>query len=187
MAKQFPMLEQDHIDFIEQQKMFFVATAVESGRINLSPKGMDSFRVLNNKQVAWLNVTGSGNETAAHVQQLPRMTIMFCAYEGQPLIFRIYGRAEAVHEADLQWKALIDLFPKKTGARQIFVVDVEMVQTSCGKAVPLYEFNGHREALDNWADQRGREGIKDYWARKNQHSIDEIPTNIMQLSGLSDD
>jgi hypothetical protein len=167
--------------------MFFVATAVESGRINLSPKGMDSFRVLGNKQVAWLNVTGSGNETAAHVQQSPRMTIMFCAYEGQPLIFRIYGSAEAVHEADPKWPQLITLFPEKTGARQIFVVDIDMVQTSCGKAVPLYSFENHREALDDWADQHCRAGVKDYWARKNQQSIDSIPTNIMQLSGLTDE
>ena len=136
MAKQSAELSERLIEFIAAQRIFFVATAAADGRVNLSPKGMDSLRVLGDKRVIWLNVTGSGNETAAHVAQNPRMTIMFCAFDGDPLILRIYGKARAVHHNDADWNDLFARFDPLPGARQIFDLSVETVQTSCGMAVP---------------------------------------------------
>ena len=160
--------------------MFFVGTATADSRVNVSPKGMNSFRVLGSNRVAWLNVTGSGNETAAHVQILPRMTIMFCAFDGAPLILRLYGTAKAVHRTDAQWNELYGRFEPLPGARQIFDMQVEMVQTSCGMAVPLYAFEGDRDLLRNWATKQGEAGIAKYWHNKNQLSIDGIPTGIVE-------
>nr|WP_194362736.1 pyridoxamine 5'-phosphate oxidase family protein [Neptunicella marina] len=169
-----------HIEFIQQQKLFFVGTATDSSKVNISPKGMDSFRVLNDKQVAWLNVTGSGNETAAHVQTHPRMTIMFAAFEGNPLILRLYGQASAIHQTDKQWAQLYSLFPAHPGARQIFILDVDMVQSSCGMAVPFYDYVGEREQLTDWSHKKGEDGIRQYWEKKNQTSLDGIASNILQ-------
>ena len=136
----FESLNNDHIKFIQEQKVFFVATAVADGRINLSPKGLDSLRVLNGNRIVWLNLTGSGNETAAHVQESARMTLMMNAFEGKPLILRIYGEAKAVHHLDKEWSDLISLFPYSEGSRQIFDLSISSVQTSCGWAVPEYKF-----------------------------------------------
>lgn len=158
--------------FIEDQKIFFVATAAADGRINVSPKGMDSLRVLGKNRVLWLNVTGSGNETAAHVQESPRMTLMFTAFEGNPMILRLYGTARAIHKQDPEWTELISMFPPIPGARQIFDVDVELVQTSCGMAVPLFDYAGEREQLNDWAVRKGEDGIARYWQEKNQVSLD---------------
>lgn len=180
MGKQFCELSQEHIDFIGKQKMYFVATATNESRINLSPKGQDSFRVINSKKVAWLNVTGSGNESSAHVQIDKRMTIMFCAFEAKPIILRIYGTAQVVHQNDTDWKECYSLFPQLPGARQIFVVDIELVQKSCGMSVPFYEYIGEREQLKNWAIAKGESGITEYWQQKNQFTIDNIPTNIVE-------
>src|SRR5210317_282022 len=116
--------------------MYFVATAGAEGMVNLSPKGMDSLRVLDDATVAWLNLTGSGNESAAHVLENGRMTIMFCSFGKQPLIMRLYGRARVVHRRDEEWARLLDLFPEYPSARQVFVMDIQMVQTSCGYGVP---------------------------------------------------
>jgi hypothetical protein len=138
MGKRFSELNDQHIRFIDRQKMFFVGTAAAESRVNVSPKGMDSLRVLGNNRVVWLNVTGSGNESSAHVQQNPRMTIMFCAFEGLPLILRLYGTARVIHPRDAEWAELYALFPPLPGARQIFDLSVDLVQTSCGQAVPLY-------------------------------------------------
>ena len=134
-------------EFIEQQKIFFVATATADSRINLSPKGMDSLRVVNEKRVVWLNVTGSGNETAAHVQENPRMTLMFTAFEDNPMILRLYGNAKTIHSDEADWQLLYPIFPPIPGARQIFDLNVDLVQTSCGMAVPLYEYVGEREHI----------------------------------------
>lgn len=183
MGSRTPALTDDHIAFIRAQKMFFVGTATETGRINVSPKGMDSLIVLDANRVAWLNVTGSGNETAVHVAHCPRMTIMFCAFEGKPLIMRLYGTATAIHRGDPAWAEMAARFPPLPGARQIFDVSVELVQTSCGMAVPYYDYAGERELLNDWARKKGEDGVREYWAKKNQTSIDGLPTHILEKSG----
>lgn len=178
MGEKFKALTDEHIDFIKQQKLFFVGTAGEDSLINVSPKGMDSFRVINHSQVMWLNLTGSGNETAAHVLENGRMTVMFCSFEKQPVIMRLYGTATVVHAWDKIWPELITQFPDYTGARQVFIQDVVMVQTSCGFAVPYYEFKGDRPTLDKWALNKGREGIEQYWKDKNTRSLDGKATGM---------
>ena len=183
MGQRFGHLCEKHIDFITAQKLFFVGTATADSRVNISPKGMDSFRILSPNRVAWLNVTGSGNETAAHVQVLPRMTIMFCALEGGPMILRLFGTAKTIHKGDLQWNELIALFDSLPGARQIFDVAVDLVQTSCGMAVPYFSYNGEREQLSEWATKKGEQGIRDYWKKHNQISVDGIPTHILEKDG----
>lgn len=179
MGKQYEALSERWIEFIEAQKMFFVGTATGDSLVNVSPKGMDSFRVLDNNRVIWLNVTGSGNETSAHVQQDPRMTIMFCAFEGPPIILRLYGKAKVVHKSDDVWEQLFAYFDPLPGARQIFDLSIDLVQTSCGMAVPHYAYIGDRELLSDWARGKGDDGLKQYWSEKNQSSIDNIPTHIM--------
>ena len=179
MAKQYQALSERLIEFISEQKVFFVGTATTDSRVNISPKGMDSLRVLNNDRVIWLNVTGSGNETSAHVQKDPRMTIMFCAFEGPPLILRLYGTARVIHKSDDDWQELFTYFNPLPGARQIFDLSIELVLTSCGMGVPNLAYSGDRELLSDWAKKKGDDGIKQYWEEKNQSSIDNIPTNII--------
>ncbi|ODN67022.1 pyridoxamine 5'-phosphate oxidase family protein [Methylophaga muralis] len=179
MAQQFDSLSDRLIEFILQQHLFFVATATADSRVNVSPKGMDSLRVLNSNRVIWLNVTGSGNETAAHIEKNPRMTLMFCAFEGKPLILRLYGQARAVHHKDPEWQSLYGLFDALPGARQIFILDIDLVQTSCGMAVPYLDYVGERELLNNWAERKGEIGIKDYWREKNQFTVDGLETEIV--------
>lgn len=179
MAERFTALEQEHIDFIEHQQLFFVATAGAEGHINLSPKGMDTLRVSSPQCVSWLNLTGSGNETAAHVLHDGRMTLMFCSFERQPLILRLYGRARAVHPRDPDWPQLLGQFGKLPGARQVFELDIELVQTSCGYGVPLYSFERERPTLRNWTDKRGPDAVRDYWQEKNRLSLDGMDTGIV--------
>ena len=183
MAQQFAELSGKHIQFIAEQRIFFVGTATADSRVSVSPKGMDSLKVLSGNRIAWLNVTGSGNETSAHVQQDPRMTIMFCAFEGQPLILRLYGNAKVVHKSDPEWGNLISLFKPLPGARQIFDVALDLVQTSCGMSVPYYTYDGDRELLNDLTAKIGEEGIKQFWKERNQMSIDGIPTNIVAKNG----
>jgi hypothetical protein len=183
MAQRYDALTEKHIRFIEEQTLFFVGTATSDSRINISPKGTDSFRVLGANRVAWLNLTGSGNETAAHVQLSSRMTIMFCAFAGDPLILRLYGNAKAIHQRDPEWTELISAFPPLLGARQIFDVAIDLVQTSCGFGVPFYTYDGERELLTNWAEKKGEAGVRQYWADKNQQSLDGIPTHVIEKSG----
>ena len=179
MGQFYQEISENHRQFIAQQKIFFIGTATSDSRVSVSPKGMDTLRVLDGKRVVWLNVTGSGNETSAHVQQNPRMTIMFCAFEGTPLILRLYGQARVVHHNDAGWEALYSLFEPLPGARQIFELDVDLVQTSCGFGVPYYSYVGERDMLNEWAIKKGEDGVKKYWEDKNQASIDQIPTNIV--------
>ncbi len=183
MGQRFTELSEKHIQFITDQRIFFVGTSTADSRVNISPKGMDSLKVLGNNRVVWLNVTGSGNETSAHVQLNPRMTIMFCAYEGAPLILRLYGSAIVVHKHDPEWPNLYSLFKPLPGARQIFDLSIDLVQTSCGMSVPYYNYVGERELLSEWATKKGEEGLKHYWKEKNQSSIDGIPTNIVAKNG----
>jgi hypothetical protein len=180
MAKRFDSLAEQHIQFIAKQKVFFVGTAAADSRVNISPKGMDTLRVIDPKRVAWLNLTGSGNETAAHVLSDPRMTLMFCAFEGPPLILRLYGHARAVHLNDPEWDRLHALFPPLPGARQIFDLSVDLVQTSCGFGVPLYQHLGERDELNAWSRKKGEAGVRQYWLDKNQLSIDGLPTQIAE-------
>lgn len=166
--------------FMQQQKIFFVGTAARDGRINISPKGMDSLRVLGPNRIVWLNLTGSGNETAAHLAESNRMTIMFCAFEGEPMILRLYGHAQLFHPRDAAWNELIPLFPPIAGARQIIDMAVDMVQTSCGMAVPFFDFREERDQLRQWAEKKGNDGIQSYWEQKNQVSLDGRPTKIVK-------
>ena len=179
MAEKFPTLEEQHIRFIGEQHLFFVGTAGSEGYVNVSPKGMDTFRVISPSEIAWLNLTGSGNESAAHVNENGRMTVMFCSFDKQPLILRLYGQATVLHPRDDKWDELSKLFPAYTGARQIFVMDLELVQTSCGYAVPHYELKSERPTLTKWADGRGESGIREYWAEKNMKSLDDKDTGIL--------
>lgn len=178
MAEKFSALSAEHMAFIEAQHLFFVATAAADGRVNVSPKGMDSLRVLGPNRVVWLNLTGSGNETAAHLLQNDRMTLMLCSFDRQPLIMRLYGHARAVHARDTAWGELAGLFGEPPGSRQCFDMQVDLVQTSCGFAVPFYEFGGERRTLTNWAEKQGEAGIRDYWAAKNTVSLDGFDTGI---------
>lgn len=165
--------------FIEAQKLFFVGTAAADGRINVSPKGMDSLRVLDRNRVAWLNLTGSGNETAAHIQELNRMTLMFCAFEGSPLILRLYGSARVIHRHDADWETCYALFTPLPGARQIFDMQIDLIQTSCGMGVPLFDYAGDREQLVEWARRKGDAGLKRYQQEKNRTSLDGKPTYVL--------
>lgn len=180
MAERFEQLNDQHIDFIQQQHLYFVGTAGAEGLVNVSPKGMDSLRIIDKSTVAWLNLTGSGNETAAHVLDNGRMTIMFCSFDKQPLILRLYGQAIATHPRDAAWGGLSDLFPQYVGARQIFTLDLDLVQTSCGYAVPYYALQGERPTLTKWANNHGEAGVKDYWKEKNTRSLNDKDTGIFE-------
>jgi hypothetical protein len=164
--------------FIETQRVFFVATAPAGpdGHVNVSPKGMDTFRVLSPTRVAYLDLTGSGNETAAHLLENGRITFMFCAFEGKPTIVRLYGRGRAVPIESSRGAELRPHFPALPGARQIVVADLTRVQTSCGFGVPLMQFADERDALVRWAEARGDEGLMAYREQKNRRSIDGMPT-----------
>ncbi|QMU63121.1 MAG: pyridoxamine 5'-phosphate oxidase family protein [Flavobacteriaceae bacterium] len=178
MAKLYTSLNPSLQTFIKAQKIFFVATAPKEGRINISPKGMDSLRVLDYNRLVWLNVTGSGNETAAHLLENPRIIIMLCAFEGAPNILRIYGKGSAIYPDSATWNSLEKLFPKIPGARQIFDIKIESILTSCGMAIPFYEYLGEREQLNDWATEKGEAGIKAYWKDKNTKSLDGKPTGL---------
>lgn len=183
MAKFYDRLSTELKEFIEEQKIFFTASApaaaTADGRINLSPKGMDTFRCLDDKTVAYLDLTGSGNETAAHVSENGRLTIMFCSFTEKPLILRLYGRGEVVRRRDSEkWKNLFGKFQSFTGERQIIVLHIQSLQTSCGFGVPIFELREERGKLIQWAEKKGETGLKTYWKEKNQVSIDGLPTGI---------
>ncbi len=181
MAKFYTELPPELQTFIEEQKIFFVATAAADGRINLSPKGLtDTFRIVDKNTVLWLNLTGSGNETAAHVLKNNRMTIMFCSFENKPLILRLYGTAKVYHERDEAFQNNKHLFPEIAGTRQIVDMTIESVQTSCGFAVPFMDFKEERKQLNSWAEKQGKERIENYWKEKNTKSIDGLETKIFE-------
>lgn len=178
MGKRYKVLNEEHIEFIKQQYIFFVGTAGAVGTVNVSPKGMDTFRVINERKVVWLNLTGSGNETSAHIQENGRMTIMFCSFAGPPLILRLYGKSGVFHPRDSGWKEFTKMFDEHVGARQFFQLDIELVQTSCGSGVPFFEYKKDRDELISWAKNRRQEGVEKYWKDKNQISLDGKSTNI---------
>lgn len=179
MAKRYEELSDDHIEFINHQKIFFVGTAANDGTINVSPKGFDSLRVLCPNHIVWMNITGSGNETAAHLSQNNRMTMMFCAFDRSPKILRLYGKAEAIHPRDDRWTELGKLFNPHPSARQYVDFSIELIQTSCGFGVPFYDFTEERDNMDKWLEVKGRDNIEDYWKEKNQVSLDGLPTHII--------
>jgi hypothetical protein len=167
-------------DFIINQKIFFVSTATEDSFINLSPKGMDSLKIINNNRVIWLNSTGSTNESSAHIQRNPRMTIMFCSFEKDPLIVKLMGQAKVIHKNDSDWDELSKQLPDIPGARQIFDLNIELVLTVCGMAVPYFDYKGEREDLNQYWEKQGEDGLKEYWGKKNQISLNNYNTNIIE-------
>jgi hypothetical protein len=183
MAEQFDAIGPKHRAFIEKQHLFFVASAAPGARINLSPKGMDSLRVLDERSVVYLDLTGSGNETAAHLKADGRLTLMVCAFEGAPLILRLYGRGRVLPRGGAEYAEILTrrfAGEERIGARQMIRLDVEMVQTSCGYAVPNLVFNAERPGLDNWAAAKGDDGLIAYRAQKNTASIDGLPTGLVE-------
>ena len=179
MAKFYESISDDLQAFIRTQHMFFVGSAPSAGgHINISPKGMDSFRIFSANQVAYLDLTGSGNETSAHINENGRITIMFCAFEGAPNILRLYGVGRAVLPGSADWAELSQHFTLFAGARQIIVMDVYSVQTSCGYAVPLYDFVEQRQTLVKWAENKGEAGLAQYHCEKNFTSLDGLPTPL---------
>jgi Pyridoxamine 5'-phosphate oxidase len=175
-----PKLNPGLIAFIEAQPMFFVATAAPDGYVNVSPKGLDSLRVISETKIIWLNLSGSGNETAAHVREAPRMTLMFCAFDGEARIVRVYGRARVMHPTDEGWQKAAAQFPTMAGSRQIFELDITLVQTSCGTGVPLMTLVKQRgpEELLPYYEELGPDGVQAYWNRKNKISLNGKPTGI---------
>ncbi len=178
MGKKFSEISPELKEFINNQKIFFVGTAASQGRVNISPKGMDTLRVMDANRIVWLNLTGSGNETAAHLLKDNRMTIMFCAFEGKPMILRVYGVANIYHDRDEKYHKHIGLFSEIAGARQIIEIEIDLVQTSCGFAVPFMEFQEERTVLKSWAEKKGQNRIKEYHKERNALSIDNFETGI---------
>lgn len=180
MARFYPELEARHREFIAAQKLFFTASGTAEGRLNLSPKGMDSLRLIDSRRVAYLDLTGSGNETAAHLRHDGRMTMMWCSFDADPLILRLYGRGRVVRRQDREWAEWRGLFSALPGERQIIVLEIESVQTSCGYAVPKYVYQGERETLARWVEKKGPTGLLEYWREKNQVSIDGLSTGLLE-------
>lgn len=182
MGKQFPHLDANHREFIGRQRIFFAASAAPNARVNLSPRGTDAFAVIDERTVAYLDRTGSGNETAAHLKADGRLTIMFCAFDGLPNILRLYGRGEVLRRSSAAYAALLESAfggVEPPGARQIVRLYVDLVQTSCGYGTPLFEYRGERPSLDNWARSKGEDGLEAYWREKNLVSIDGLPTGLL--------
>lgn len=178
MAEFFPALTADHRTFVARQPVFFVATAAAGARINLSPKGMDCLRILDDRTVAYLDVGGSGNETNAHLLADGRITIMFCAFDSPALILRIYGQGRAVLPQDAGWPELFAHFTPLPGTRQIFVVAIDQVQTSCGWGVPHMAFDRERQTLKRYAAKFTPEQLLGDWQEAEARSIDGLPTRL---------
>jgi hypothetical protein len=174
----FERIDDTFRQFIDAQKVFFVATAGREGRVNVAAKGMDTLRVVGPNRIIWLNLTGSENETATHVIESPRMTLMWCSFEARTLVLRAYGSAKVSHPRAKGWQDLISLFPPLPGARQILDLDVDLVLTSCGFGVPLFDYVGQRETLRQWGEKKGPEGVREFWEKRNLISIDNRPTHI---------
>ena len=178
MATQFDHISDAHRAFIEAQHIFFVATAAPDGRVNVSPKGMDSLRLLGPNRIVWLNLTGSGNETAAHLARANRMTLMWAGFQARPMIIRAYGSARLHHPGEAGWDALPKALTGQLGARQVFDMQVDILQTSCGYGVPFFDYRGERDVLKNWAEDRGEDGLRRYWHERNARSIDGFATDF---------
>lgn len=177
MGKSYAELDDGLREFIGRQHVFFVATAplASEGHVNLSPKGLDTFRVLGPTRVAYLDLTGSGVETVAHLRENGRLTLMFCAFDGPPRILRLFGRGRAVEPGDEGFDEVRRNFPAYPGTRAVVILEVERIADSCGFAVPLYEYAGERRQLTDWAERKGAEGLRHYRSEKNRRSIDGLP------------
>ena len=182
MAEFFPALEPAHEKMLSEAPLFFVATAAPEGRVNLSPKGLDTLRILSPSQLAYLDLTGSGNETAAHILQCNRITLMVCSFTRMAKILRVYGTARSVQPGDREWDPLAAGFPKIPGARQFFVIEIETAMTSCGYAVPQMEVVAQRDTLVKWAQNKTPQELDAYHAKKNLISIDSYPTGLQSPS-----
>jgi hypothetical protein len=171
--------------FIEKQHIFFVSTAPLSadGRINLSPKGLDCFRILSENKVAYLDLISSGNETSAHTLENGRITIMFCSFVASPTILRLYGKGFTVLPGSEEWKIYAPHFRIYSSTRQIIVAAIDLVQTSCGFGVPLFDYAGERTIHFDWAEAKGKDGLATYVQEKNLKSLDGLPTSL----GLKDE
>jgi hypothetical protein len=180
MGKVFQHITDDIQTFIHKQHMFFVATAPLSGdgHVNVSPKGMDSFRILDKNCVGYLDLTGSGNETSAHVAENGRITFMFCAFEGSPNIVRLYGMGRTILPGSAEWEALIGDFTMHISARQIIIANIHRVSTSCGYAVPLLDYHGERETMVKYWKAKGEDSVPGYQQANNSVSIDGLPTPL---------
>ena len=180
MGKFHDTLQPAHRAFIEAQHLFFVATAPLSaeGHLNLSPKGVDSFRVLSDTEVAYLDLIGSGNETSAHLLENERITFMFCAFQGAPNILRLYGKGFTVLPDTADWHRYAPHFTLYPNTRQIIVANLHLVQTSCGFGVPLFDYAGERDICFTWAEKKGKQGLIDYVQEKNRVSLDGLPTKL---------
>jgi hypothetical protein len=178
MGQQFPAITEEHRAFIERQRVFFVASAAPKGRVNVSPKGMATLRVLGPNDVAYLDCTGSGSETRAHLlaSDDKRLTIMLCAFEGPPVIMRLYGQGQSLMRGTPEYAALLPHFEEIPGARQIVRLAVDLVQTSCGMGVPLFDYKEDRQNLVRHWVRQGAANLKKYWGLKNTKSIDGLPT-----------
>jgi len=178
MGKFFDSIQPNHQAFIEKQKMFFTATAPlgSEHHVNLSPKGLDSFKVLSPNKVGYMDLVGSGNETSAHLLENGRITFMFCAFAGPPNILRLYGRGYTVLPDDAEWAALAPHFTITLSTRQIIVAAISKVQTSCGFSVPLYDYSGERDHAQKWAEKKGPDGLEAYKKEKNRTSMDGLKT-----------
>lgn len=179
MGKLYKSISPAHQAFIEKQHLFFVGTAPldAEGHVNISPKGLDTFRVLSETQVAYLDFIGSGNETSAHTLENERITFMFCAFEGAPNILRLYGKGFTVLPGTELWEQYASNFKTYPNTRQIIVADIELVGSSCGYAIPFYEYKGAREIMFEWAKKKGEEGLSSYIQEKNLKSLDGLPTD----------
>ena len=180
MAKQFARIEPAQRAFIESQNIFFVASAAPKGRVNVSPKGMSALRVLGDNEVAYLDCTGSGSETRAHLLASvdQRLTIMFCSFDGDPMILRLYGRGYSHLRGTRDYEAMLPHFEDMPGARQIIRLDVDLVQTSCGMGVPFFDYKGERGSLLRYWVAQGADNLRKYWRLKNSVSIDGLPTEF---------
>ncbi len=180
MARFYKEITDELRAFMAAQRVFFVATATEKGRINVSPKGMDTFQCLDAHTVAYLDLTGSGNETAAHLRDDGRLTLMFCSFDQTPLVVRLYGRGTCVNARHKRWTDLLLHFRALPGIRQIILMHVDTLQTSCGFAVPVFEFKEERKALSAWAEKKGEAGVTEYQRKHNTESIDGLATGLFE-------
>jgi hypothetical protein len=181
MAKQFERIEPAHAAFIGQQHIFFTASAAAAGRVNISPREATAFRILDANTVTYLDQTGSGMETAAHLRLSGRLTIMFCGFENVPMILRLYGKGRAIPRGTPEYDELLATAydnQETPGARQIVRLDVDLVQTSCGNGVPLFDYKQERPTLRRWAENKGPDGVAAYRREKNVHSIDGFETGV---------
>ncbi|HMO62988.1 MAG TPA: pyridoxamine 5'-phosphate oxidase family protein [Ferruginibacter sp.] len=184
MGKFHDSIKPAHKDFIVAQHIFFTGTAplTADGHINVSPKGLDCFRVINEHTVGYMDLISSGNETSAHTLENGRITFMFCSFDETPNILRLYGRGRAVLPGTAEWQQYASYFTIYPSTRQLIIADISLVQTSCGFGVPRYQFAGHRDIHFDWAETKGTEGLKAYIQDNNLKSIDGLPTSHSLLN-----